>query len=302
MAPAMPCKTSKTCKHGETRGKTNEIKSKFACMLDASESTRLRMWESLPNHHEDRNSRKGRQFIATFKFGSQIYSCASSHEDSRSKGSSGQGMGKLEKISAWNLTKVRSKSEVIDEAKTSGAKVHFASLMDNCHLKNAELDTKHQNTNVQLYSEVILWKMIQDLMQYLQSKDHQHHKWQPPKSWKISPVCQGAQDKQLMQYLLVRRCAKIIGNSKIRMSQTFGFVYHDTNGQNHRPVWKIQFFFLKGICTVILWQDCHEKGIFRKSFKSTVGRRFPIVKTQHLTRPISQCEPLQGILVQVKSE
>ena len=28
---------------------------------------------------------------------------------------------KLEKISAWNLTKVRSKKEVIDEARTSGA-------------------------------------------------------------------------------------------------------------------------------------------------------------------------------------
>ena len=42
---------------------------------------------------------------------------------------------KLEKISAWNLTKVRSKKEVIDEAGTMGAKVHFASLMDMCHLK-----------------------------------------------------------------------------------------------------------------------------------------------------------------------
>ena len=51
-------------------------------------------------------------------------------------------MGKLKKISAWNLTKVRSKKEVIDEARTSGAKVHFASLMDICHLKNAELETK----------------------------------------------------------------------------------------------------------------------------------------------------------------
>ena len=40
---------------------------------------------------------------------------------------------KLEKISAWNLTKVRSKKEVIDEARTSGAKVHFASLMDIYH-------------------------------------------------------------------------------------------------------------------------------------------------------------------------
>ena len=53
MAPAMPCKTSKKSKHGETRGKTNEFKSKLACILEASESTRLRMEESLPNYHED---------------------------------------------------------------------------------------------------------------------------------------------------------------------------------------------------------------------------------------------------------
>ena len=49
---------------------------------------------------------------------------------------------KLEKIRAWDLTKVRNKKEVIDEARTKGAKVHFASLMDFCHLKNSELETK----------------------------------------------------------------------------------------------------------------------------------------------------------------
>ena len=53
---------------------------------------------------------------------------------------------KLEKIPAWDLTKVRSKSEVIEEARTKGAKVHFASLMDICNLKNAELETKHQKS------------------------------------------------------------------------------------------------------------------------------------------------------------
>ena len=37
-------------------------------------------------------------------------------------------MGKMEKTSAWNLTKVRSKKEVIEEARTSDATVHFASL------------------------------------------------------------------------------------------------------------------------------------------------------------------------------
>ena len=58
---------------------------------------------------------------------------------------------KLEKISTWNLTKVRSKKKKIDEVRTSDAKIHFASLMDICHLKNS---TKH--TKVELYSEMIL--------------------------------------------------------------------------------------------------------------------------------------------------
>ena len=56
VAPAMPCKRNK---HGETRGKTSEFKSKLACILEASESTRMRMGESLPNHHEDHFAGKG---------------------------------------------------------------------------------------------------------------------------------------------------------------------------------------------------------------------------------------------------
>ena len=46
-------------KHGETRSKTNDFKYKFACILEADESTRLRMEESLPNHHEDHFAGKG---------------------------------------------------------------------------------------------------------------------------------------------------------------------------------------------------------------------------------------------------
>ena len=44
MAPAMPCKT---------------FKSKFACILEASESTRMRMEKSLPKYHEDHVAGKG---------------------------------------------------------------------------------------------------------------------------------------------------------------------------------------------------------------------------------------------------
>ena len=35
------------------------LKTRLACILEASESTRLRMGESLPNHHEDHIAGKG---------------------------------------------------------------------------------------------------------------------------------------------------------------------------------------------------------------------------------------------------
>ena len=56
-------------------------------------------------------------------------------------------MGKLKKVPAWQLTKVRNQNDVIAEARTKGRKVHFTSLMDICHLKNAELEVKHQKYN-----------------------------------------------------------------------------------------------------------------------------------------------------------
>ena len=75
-------------------------------------------------------------------------------------------------------------------------------------------------------------------------------------------------DKQQTQYQLIpkknERCSQIIENSQIWVSRHFGFVYHDTNGQNHGPVWKTQSFLLSGICAVILWQDHYGKGQFEK--------------------------------------
>ena len=53
-------------------------------------------------------------------------------------------MEKIGENSAWNLTKVKIKKQVLDEARTSFVTVHFASLMDICHLENAELEATHQ--------------------------------------------------------------------------------------------------------------------------------------------------------------
>ena len=67
VAPAMPCKISKKSKNGETRSKSKEIKSKLACILEADESTRMRMGNSEPSNHEDHIAGKGENSLQHYK-------------------------------------------------------------------------------------------------------------------------------------------------------------------------------------------------------------------------------------------
>ena len=138
VAPAMPCKTSKNSQHVVTGGKSNEIKSKLACTLEASESTRFRMEESLPKYHEDHIAGKGDNSLQHYNLVHKFIPMSQAMKIPAAKAAVDKEWEKLEKIPAGNLTKVRSKKQVIDEARTKGATVHFASSMDICHLKNAE--------------------------------------------------------------------------------------------------------------------------------------------------------------------
>ena len=125
-------------------GGSNKIKTKLVCILEADESTRLRMGNSLPNHHEDHIARKGNKSLHHCNLVHKFVPMPQAMKIPAAEAAVDKEWEKLEKISAWNLTKVRSEKQVIDEARTSGAKVHFASLMDICHVKNAELEAKHQ--------------------------------------------------------------------------------------------------------------------------------------------------------------
>ena len=61
VAPAMPCKILKNCESGAS----NKIKTKLACILEADESTRMRMGNSIPHHHEDHIAGKGEIHYST---------------------------------------------------------------------------------------------------------------------------------------------------------------------------------------------------------------------------------------------
>ena len=99
VAPAMPCKMSKNkkkCRNGES----NKVKSKLACILEAGESTRLRVGESLPTHHEDHIAGKGDNSLQHYTLVHKFIPMPQAMKIPAAKGSGGQGMGKWEKFSA----------------------------------------------------------------------------------------------------------------------------------------------------------------------------------------------------------
>ena len=138
VAPAMPCKIMKIV------GVVHPTKFKQNLRVEANESTRMRMGNSIPQSHEDHIAGKGENSLQHYNLVHKFIPMPQAMKIPAAKAAVDKEWEKLKKISAWNLTKVKSKKQVIDEARTSGATVHFASLMDICHLKNAELEAKHQ--------------------------------------------------------------------------------------------------------------------------------------------------------------
>ena len=101
------------------------------------------MENSVPHNHEDHIAGKGQNSLQHFNLVHKFIPMPQAMKIPAAKAADKE-WEKLEKISAWNLTKVKSMKQVIDEARMSGATVHFAPLMDVCHLKNAELEVEHQ--------------------------------------------------------------------------------------------------------------------------------------------------------------
>ena len=177
---------------------------------------------------------------------------------------------KLEKISAWNLTKVGSKKEVIDEARTTGAAVHFASLMDICHLKNAELETKHQKYKGRVVLRGDMVKNDSGSCAVFTEQGSSASQMTAAKIMDIIsrlPGCNGQAADAVSAYTQVKieDAHKLFKKIQNRNVQTFGFIYHDTSGPNHGPVSKTRSFLLREICMVIFWQACYGKGNLRKS-------------------------------------
>ena len=123
--------------------------------------------------------------------------------------------------------------------------------MDICYLKNAELETKHQKYKGRV---VLRGDSVKDDSGSYAVCTEQGSSASQMTAAKVMDIisrlsgCAGQAADAVSAYTLV----KIEDASKLlkfqnRNVQTFGFVYHDTNGQNHGSVWKTQSFLLNEI-------------------------------------------------------
>ena len=184
MPAAMPCKIPiKSCV--ETQRSIGKRKTKYACVVDADESTRPRLEGAGRKPHQDHVAVEGTNSIIHFLLSlhvswkpvnpqecvwrnlyriimrtilqekgtlhyniaiwyTSLFRCLKLSKFQMQRRQWSNFWKNWRKIPAWQLTKVRNKKEVIQEARNEGRKVQFASLMNLCHLKNAELEAKHQ--------------------------------------------------------------------------------------------------------------------------------------------------------------
>ena len=90
----------------------------------------MRMGNSTSHNHEDHIVGKGENSLKHENLTHKFISVPQAMKIPVAKAAVDKEWEKLEKFSAWNLTKIKSKKEVIDEVRTPDATVHFASLMD----------------------------------------------------------------------------------------------------------------------------------------------------------------------------
>ena len=140
MAAAMPCK--RMVHTGTTKATAKqEVASQkippnmYGCVVASHESTRLRMESSLLTKHEDRIAGKGFASMTHYNLVHKFILMPQAMKIPDAKAAVDKEWKKLETIPAWQLEKVEGKEEVILEAQRDKKKVHFATLMDICHLK-----------------------------------------------------------------------------------------------------------------------------------------------------------------------
>ena len=117
---------------------------RYACSIEAHESTRTCIGKTEARDHDDLIAEKECSSLAHNEVVHKRISILRAMNIPGAKAAVDKEWEKLEKLPAWQVTEVKSKKKNIEKAQKEGRTVHFAKLMDLCHLKNSELEQEFQ--------------------------------------------------------------------------------------------------------------------------------------------------------------
>ena len=230
------------------------------------------VWETLHHqNHEDHIAGKGENSLQHYNLVHNFIPMPQAMKIPAAKAAVDKEWEKLEKISAWNLAKVKSKKQVIDEARTSGATFHFASLMDICNLKNAELEAKHQKYKGRVVLRGDIVKDNSGSYAVFTEQGSSASQMTAAKIMDITsrlPGCDGQAADAVSAYTQVKMedAHKLLKIPKSECPDIWIRLPRQQMAQIMVQYGKTQSFLLSEICMVILWQDFYGKGNLRKSY------------------------------------
>ena len=137
MEAAMPCKKGTKSKKRDHRARLRKLKvegvkpdtipkTKYACIVEAHESTRQRLESSLPKKHEDHTVGKGFSSVTHYNLVHKFILMSRAMKIRDAKAAMDKESKKLETNPAWQLEKVKCEKEVNLEAQRDKRKVHYA--------------------------------------------------------------------------------------------------------------------------------------------------------------------------------
>ena len=264
VAPAMPCEImKKNCGSGAS----NKIKTKLACILEADESTRMRMGNSIPHHHEDHIAGKGENSLRHYNLVHKFIPMPQALKIPAAKAAVDKEWEKLAKISAWNLTKVRSKKRGDRWSKDEGRKSSFRLTdghmsFEKCWIGGKAPKIQRSSCTPRRYCErrfrvlrSIHWTRIISISND-SSKSHGYH-LQTARVRRTSSWCSVCQYSRK-----IGRCSKIekIQNQNVQM---FGYVFHRHKWPKSWGKWKIPWYrnFFGHPLAGLLWERQFEQAL-----------------------------------------
>ena len=214
----------------------------YACTAEAYGSTRQRVEPSVLQNHEDHIAGQG--------FNSMTH-CDLVHKFILVPQAIEIPDGKLEKIPAWNLDKVKSKKELILEAQKDQKESPLCTLMDICQLKNRSWNQHFRSTKAESrsggYCERRLWSpgslyrtrlfRVPDDCRKSNGCHFKTNRLWWTSSWRRISLHSGKNGG----------CSQITPEFQSQDVQIYGYVFHDTNGQNHGQTLNILWHFLNEI-------------------------------------------------------